>query len=44
MQKRMMRDVDLRGKRVLLRVDYNVQLDEGGGRDDLRLRASIPPI
>lgn len=44
MQKRMMRDVDLRGKRVLLRVDYNVQLDEGGVLDDLRLRESIPTI
>ena len=44
MKKLTIRDIDLGGKRVLLRVDYNVQVDEGGVVDDLRLRESIPTI
>jgi phosphoglycerate kinase len=42
--KKTIRDIDVRGKRVLLRVDYNVQVDESGVRDDYRLRESIPTI
>ena len=43
--KRTIRDIDLQGRRVLLRVDYNVQLDEHGFLfDDLRLRESLPTI
>ena len=44
MQQRTIRDIDLRGKRVLLRVDYNVQVEAGKVVDDLRLRESIPTI
>ena len=44
MKKRTIRDVDVDGKRVLLRVDYNVLVDEGGVVDDHRVRESIPTI
>lgn len=44
MKKQTIRDIDFSGKRVLLRVDYNVQVDEGGVVDDTRLRESIPTI
>ena len=44
MRKKTIRDIDVRGKRVLLRVDYNVQVDESGVRDDYRLRESLPTI
>lgn len=45
MQKQTIRDLDLRGRRVLLRTDYNVQVDEDGVIvDDLRLRESLPTL
>ncbi len=44
MQKQTIRDIDLSGKRVFLRVDYNVQFDNGQILDDLRLRESLPTI
>jgi phosphoglycerate kinase len=44
MKKKTIRDVDVRGKRVLLRVDYNVQVEDGRVVDDLRLVESLPTI
>ena len=44
MKKQTIRDMDLRDKRVFLRVDYNVQFLEGKILDDHRLRESIPTI
>ena len=43
--KKTLRDVDLSGKRVLVRVDYNVPQDDGGAiTDNSRIRETVPTL
>jgi phosphoglycerate kinase len=42
--KQTIRDVDLHGKTVLLRADYNVPLEDGKITDDYRIKQSLPTL
>ena len=45
MNKLSIRDLDLKGKRVFMRVDYNVPLNDAGQiTDDTRIQASLPTV
>jgi phosphoglycerate kinase len=44
MNKKSIRDVDLAGKRVFCRVDFNVPMQDGVITDDTRIRAALPTI
>ncbi len=44
MNKKTLRDVDLKGKRVVMRVDFNVPIKEGVIKDDTRIKGALPSI